>query len=62
MSVGSLNWGLQEPLGYCWEEGTLCRPSYTIADAAEPLWLGQHLPQNQPLENGGQSGISVLLK
>jgi len=30
------NWGLQEPLGCCWEEGALWRPCHTIADAPEP--------------------------
>ena len=31
-----LNRNLQEPLGCCWEEAALCRPSRTIAEAAEP--------------------------
>jgi len=30
------NRNLQEPLGCCWEEDALFRPSHTIADAAEP--------------------------
>ena len=30
------NWSLQEHLGCCWEEGGVCRPCHTIADAAEP--------------------------
>ena len=59
---GSQIWDLQEPLVCCWEEGALCRPTHTIADAAEPLWLGRCLPQNQPLENNGQSGTSILLQ
>ena len=33
-----------------------------LADAAEPLWLGQCLPQNQPRESKGQSGTSILWK
>ena len=53
---------LQEPLGSCLREGALCRPSHTIADATEPLWLGQCLPQTQPLESKGQSGTSIILK
>ena len=54
--------GLAGTLGQLLGGGTLCRPSHTTANAAEPLRLGQCLPQNQPLESNGQSGTSILLK
>ena len=61
LGSGSQVWDLQELLGFRWGEGTLYRPSHTMADAAEPLWLGQCLPQNQPRESEGPSGTSILL-
>ena len=47
------NRNLQEPLGCCWEEGALCRPSRTIVDAAEPRgWARASRKMNHLRVNG----------